>query len=449
MSAGRKRVVILGAGGRDFHVFNTTYRDRPDVEVVAFTATQIPNIADRRYPPSLAGPLYPAGIGIRDERELPSILRDRAVEEVVFAYSDVSSAYLEERARAAREAGAGFRTFDVEPTLLESDLPVVAVCAVRTGCGKSQTTRRVAALLRAMGRRTVVVRHPMPYGDLERQAVQRFASIGDLAREACTIEEMEEYEPHLRAGSVVFAGVDYARILRAAEKEADVLLWDGGNNDLPFFRPAVHIVVADPLRAGHELEYFPGRMNLERADAVVVNKIDSAWSEDVRRVVANVRSVNPRAALVLARSPVTAADPGAIRGRRVLVVEDGPTLTHGGMAFGAGVVAARGCGAREIVDPRPYAVGSIAATFRAYPRTGPVLPAMGYGEEQVRELAETIERTPCDVVVVGTPVDLARAVPFSKPSVRVTYELEEASRPGLAELLASRLGAGDRAAAAG
>ncbi|HKB15975.1 MAG TPA: cyclic 2,3-diphosphoglycerate synthase, partial [Planctomycetota bacterium] len=439
MAAGRKRVVILGAGGRDFHVFNTTYRDRPDVEVVAFTATQIPNIADRRYPSSLAGPLYPAGIEIRDERELAPILRERSVDEVVFAYSDVSATYLEERARVAREAGAGFRTFEVEPTFLETSLPVVAVCAVRTGCGKSQTTRRVAALLRAMGRRTVVVRHPMPYGDLERQALQRFASIEDLAREACTIEEMEEYEPHLRAGSVVFAGVDYARILRAAEKEADVLLWDGGNNDLPFFRPTVHVVVADPLRAGHELAYFPGRMNLERADAVVVNKIDSAWSEDVRRVVANVRSVNPRAAVVLARSPVTAADPGAIRGRRVLVVEDGPTLTHGDMAFGAGVVAARACGAREIVDPRPYAVGSIAATFRSYPRTGPVLPAMGYGEEQVQDLQRTINAVPCDVVIIGTPVDLRRIIDIKKPTVRVRYELQEIGEPTLGDILESFL----------
>jgi predicted GTPase len=440
-------VVILGAGGRDFHVFNTVYRDRPEFELVAFTATQIPNIAGRRYPCELAGPLYPEGIPIRPEDDLEEIVGSEEVDEVVLAYSDISRARVAEIAERARAAGARFRTFDPEPSLLECSVPVVAVCAVRTGCGKSPTSRRIAALLRSRGRRVVVVRHPMPYGDLERQIVQRFASIEDLHREECTIEEMEEYEPHVRAGSVVFAGVDYDRVLRAAEAEADVILWDGGNNDLPFVRPDLHVVLADPLRPGHELDYFPGRENLERADVVLVNKIDSARPQDVETVLANVRRANPAATVVLARCPVRVSDPEAIRGKRALVVEDGPTLTHGDMSFGAGVVAARECGAAEILDPRPWAVGSIARTFLLYPGTGPVLPAMGYGAAQMRELAETIRRCPCDVVVVGTPIDLARVVALDKPSVRVTYDIEETSSPGLADILERRLAAATRRAA--
>jgi len=442
MSSGngnRTRVVILGAGGRDFHVFNTVYRDRPEVELVAFTAAQIPNIDDRRYPPGLAGPLYPEGIPIRPEDDLEEIVEGEEVDEVVLAYSDISRRQVEALGERVRAAGARFRTFDPEPSLLECSVPVVAVCAVRTGCGKSPTSRRIAALLRGMGRRVVVVRHPMPYGDLERQAVQRFAALEDLHREECTIEEMEEYEPHVRAGSVVFAGVDYERVFRAAEAEGDVILWDGGNNDLPFARPDLHVVVVDPLRPGHELDYFPGRENLDRADVVLVNKIDSARPADVERVLENVRRANPRAVVVLANCPVRAADPEAIRGKRVLVVEDGPTLTHGDMTFGAGVVAARACGAAEILDPRPWAVGSIAETFRAYPKTGPLLPAMGYGAAQMRELAETIRRCPCDVIVVGTPIDLARVVALDKPSVRVTYDVEETSSPGLADILERRI----------
>jgi predicted GTPase len=421
----QRNVLIMGAAGKDFHVFNTCYRDREAVRVVAFTATQIPHIDDRRYPSSLAGALYPDGIPIHPEEELSDLIRRREVNEVVFAYSDVSDTYLEGRAEVARRAGASFRTFDVDATMIPSSKPVIAVCAIRTGCGKSQTSRRVVSLLRERGLRTIVVRHPMPYGDLEKQRVQRFAAIEDLARHDCTIEEMEEYEPHLRNGAVVYAGVDYAAILREAEKEADVILWDGGNNDTPFYRPDLWIVVADPHRAGHERTYFPGRINFARADLILINKCDTADLANVEAIERNARELNPRATIVRADSPVTVADPSKIRGKRVLVIEDGPTLTHGDMQYGAGIVAARQCGAAEIVDPRPYAVGEIAETFRKYPSVGPLLPAMGYGPKQVRDLEQTIERTECDSVIVGTPIDLARVISIRKPHVRVTYELRE------------------------
>ncbi len=431
METTRLKTVIMGAAGRDFHNFNVVYRDDPRVEVVAFTAAQIPNIAGRRYPPVLAGRLYPQGIPIVPESELESLVRRHGVRQVVFAYSDVSYAHVMHRAALANAAGADFVLLGAARTMLESRRPVVAVCAVRTGCGKSQTTRRVAALLRRAGLRVAVVRHPMPYGDLEQQRVQRFATVADLARHHCTIEEMEEYEPHLAQGSVVFAGVDYAVVLEAAEREADVILWDGGNNDLPFFRPDLHIVLTDPLRAGHEVGYYPGEANLRMADVVIINKVDSAGAEPVDRVRQSIRSVNPGATIVEAASPVFADHPERVAGARVLVVEDGPTVTHGEMPIGAGTILARRLGARELVDPRPYAVGSIAETFRQYPGIGPVLPAMGYGKQQMRELEATIAQVPCDVVVMGTPVDLTRVVRLGKPTVRVRYELQELGQPTL------------------
>lgn len=429
------RTLIMGAAGRDFHNFNVVYRDDDRREVVAFTATQIPDIAGRRYPAALAGPRYPEGIPIHDEADLADLVRRLQVDEVVFAYSDVSYVHVMQRAAIANAAGASFVLLGSRQTMLASRRPVVAVCAVRTGAGKSQTTRRVAALLREAGLRVAVVRHPMPYGDLEAQRVQRFATLGDLRAQRCTIEEIEEYEPHLVNGTVVFAGVDYEAILRQAEAEADVVLWDGGNNDLPFFRPDLHIVVADPLRAGHERTYYPGETNLRMAHVVVINKQDSATPEAIATVRANVEAVNPSAVVIDAVSPITAEAVEPIAGRRVLVVEDGPTLTHGEMTFGAGTVVARKLGAREIIDPRPYAVGRLVETFRQYPRIGALLPAMGYGEEQVRDLEATIERTPCDTVVIGTPIDLTRLVRITKPTVRVRYELQEIGRPTLADVL--------------
>ena len=417
-------VVIMGAAGKDFHVFNTCYREDPGFRVVAFTATQIPHIEDRRYPASLAGKFYPDGIPIRPEEELEALIREHRVEEVVFAYSDVSRRYLDERRRLVERAGARFSTFDVERTMLPSTKPVIAVVAVRTGCGKSQTSRKVVELLRAKGLRTIAIRHPMPYGDLARQAVQRFSTLEDLARHECTIEEMEEYEPYVERGAVVYAGVDYAAILARAEKEADVILWDGGNNDTPFYRPDLWITVADPHRAGHELEYFPGWVNFRRADLILINKVDTADEEQVRLIERNAARINPRALVLRASSPVHVTDPARIRGKRVLVVEDGPTLTHGGMKYGAGCVAARKWGAAELVDPRPWARGEIRETFERYPDIGPLLPAMGYGERQVRDLEATISAVDCDLVLIGTPIDLGRVVRIAKPSLRVTYELE-------------------------
>ena len=433
------RVLIMGAAGRDFHDFNRVFRDDPRSRVVAFTAAQIPDIAGRRYPAALAGPLYPDGIPIHPEDELTRLIRALEVDRVVFAYSDVSHAFLMERATTVLAAGADFTLLGPAATSMSSSRPVVAVTASRTGAGKSQTTRAVVAALRQRGQRTAVVRHPMPYGDLEAQAVQRFASVADLDAQRVTIEEREEYEPHLEAGSVVFAGVDYERILRAAEAEADVVVWDGGNNDLPFFRPDLHIVVLDPLRAGHELSYHPGAVNLRLADVAVINKVDSASPEQVAVVEASLRTTNPTATVVHAASRVTVVDAGAIRGKRVVVVEDGPTLTHGEMAFGAGQVAAMRFGAAEIVDPRPYAVGSIATTYARYPSTGAVLPAMGYSPAQIADLEATLARVPADLVLVGTPIDLARLVHLDKPMIRVRYDLEAIGAPTLEAVIIERL----------
>ncbi len=419
----KRRVLIMGAAGRDFHNFNTVYRDDPNTEVVAFTATQIPFINDRTYPASLAGPSYPNGIRIHDESELASLIKDLHVDEVVFAYSDVSHEYVMHRASEVLAAGANFELLGPEATMLDAAVPVVSVCAVRTGSGKSQTTRAVARTLKEHGKRVVAVRHPMPYGDLEAQRVQRYGGLADLESHHTTIEEREEYEPHITSGTVIYAGVDYGEILSRAERECDVLLWDGGNNDLPFYRPTVHVVVADPLRAGHELTYHPGEANLRMANVVVINKVDSASAEQLGVLEDTIRRVNPRAVVVKANSKVTVDDPHAIAGKRVLVVEDGPTLTHGEMKFGAGVVAARRLGAAEIVDPRPWAVGTIDETFRKYD-VGPVLPAMGYSAGQLAEMEKTIEAADADLVVIGTPIDLRRVIDFKKPAVQVRYELD-------------------------
>jgi predicted GTPase len=431
-----RRVIVMGAGGRDFHDFNVVFREDPESSVVAFTAAQIPGIADRLYPPSLAGPLYPEGIPIRREEELETLIRDEHVDEVVLAYSDLSHAEVMHRASAVLAAGADFRLLGPERTMLESTKPVVAICAVRTGSGKSQTSRHVGCLLRASGLRVVLVRHPMPYGDLERMRVQRFASLADIDAAHPTVEEREEYEASVEAGLVVYAGVDYAEILERAEEEADLIVWDGGNNDLPFFRPDFLIVVVDPLRAGHELAYHPGETNLRKANLVVVNKVDSADPAQVERVLADVAAINPTASIVRAKSPVTLEHGPSLVGAAVLVVEDGPTITHGGMPFGAGLVAAQRGGAAALVDPRPYAVGSIAGTYARYPHIGSVLPAMGYSDEQLRELEQTIDAVDCDVVVSATPVDLTRLIDCRHPVRHATYELEEVGRPTLSELLA-------------
>ncbi len=433
----RTRLLIMGAAGRDFHNFNVFYRDNPQVEVVAFTATQIPFIDDRRYPPELAGPLYPDGILIHPEEELEALIHQHKVEQVVFAYSDISLEYVMRQAARVMAAGASFVLLSPEQTMITARKPVVAVCAVRTGAGKSQTTRYVSQQLKKMGLTTAIVRHPMPYGNLAAQAVQRFATYDDLARHNCTIEEREEYESHLDIGNLVFAGVDYAGILAAAEAEADVVLWDGGNNDMPFFRPDLMIVLVDPLRAGHELAYYPSEINLRMADVVVINKVDRASFEQIQTVRANVRKVNPEAIMVEAASPVFVEDPAAIRGKRVLVIEDGPTLTHGGMTYGAGVVAADKLGAAELVDPRPYAVGTIADTFAKYPDTGILLPAMGYSDQQIADLEQTINDTPCDLVLIATPFDLRKVVNITHPTDRVSYELQVIGVPGLEEILAT------------
>ena len=431
-----RRVLIMGAAGRDFHNFNVVYRDDKEVDVVAFTATQIPFIENRTYPAELAGPRYPDGIPIRVEQDLGELIADLKVDDVVFAYSDVSHEYVMHRASAVLAAGANFLLLGPEATMLQADVPVVAVCAVRTGSGKSQTTRKVVRTLKEARLQPVVVRHPMPYGDLAAQRVQRFADMEDLDRAAATIEEREEYEPHIASGTVVFAGVDYGLVLEQAQRECDVLVWDGGNNDLPFFRPNVHLVVADPLRAGHETRYHPGEANLRMADAVVINKVDTAEAGQVSAVEATVAELNPRATVIRAESPVTVDRPEKLVGKRVLVVEDGPTLTHGEMQYGAGVVAARRAGAAEIVDPRPYAVGTLRDVYSRY-QVGPVLPAMGYSPEQLHEMGRMIEAADCDVVVVATPVDLRRLLDISKPAVRVTYELREAEdSPTIRDVLA-------------
>jgi len=429
------RVLILGAAGRDFHNFNVAFRSDPASHVVAFTAAQIPNIADRRYPAELAGPAYPSGIPIQPESELERLIRDLRVDVAVFSYSDVSHEHVMHLASRSLAAGADFLLLGPRHTMLKARVPVIAVCAARTGAGKSQTTRRLAALLEERGIHPVIVRHPMPYGDLSRQAVQRFAVFSDLDHHRVTIEEREEYEPLLRAGRIVYAGVDYERILREAEHEAELILWDGGNNDMPFYAPDLLITVIDPHRADHAAHYHPGETVVRMANAIVINKVDTATPAEIATARRVVGELNPNATVVEAASPIFVDGGAEIRHRRVLVVEDGPTVTHGGMPYGAGWVAARRYEAGEIVDPRPYAVGSIRDTYSAYPGTGPVLPAMGYGEAQVRELAETIRRTPADLVVIGTPVDLGKLVSLDKPSVRVRYELEELGEPTLSDLL--------------
>lgn len=430
-----KKILILGAAGRDFHNFNVVFRGKSEYEVVGFTAAQIPGIADRRYPMELAGHLYPAGIPIFDEKDMEKLIREHNVEAVVFSYSDISHQNLMHLASRVVATGADFWLLGSEHTQIQSSVPVISVCAVRTGCGKSPLCRLVASELKREGWKPVVVRHPMPYGDLAAQAVQRFAVMSDLDVNQCTIEEREEYEPHLREGTVVYAGVDYGRILRQAEKEADLILWDGGNNDTPFYASDLEIVVVDPHRPGHELAYFPGEVNLRRADVVVINKVDTAAAQDVETVRRNVRASNPQAQVVDAACRVTVSAPELVKGQKVLVVEDGPTLTHGEMPYGAGVVAARQCGAAELVDPRPYAVGSIRGTFERYSHLTRLLPAMGYSDMQRHELEETINRIDCDLVIVATPIDLGHLLHLNKPSLRVNYEVEDLTRPGLAEIL--------------
>ncbi len=420
-----RKLVIMGAAGRDFHVFNAMYRDNPDVDIVAFTATQIPGIDGRRYPAELAGSRYPDGIPIFPEEETADLLDEGKIDEVVFAYSDVSLEYVEERRRFVEAKGVAFSTFDIDASMLVSRKPVIAITAVRTGCGKSQVSRRITDILRDLGTKTVAIRHPMPYGDLAQQKVQRFETYADLKSHECTIEEREEYEPHIANGVVVYAGTDYGAILAEAEKEADVIVWDGGNNDTPFFKPDLWIVVADPHRPGHELEYFPGTENFARADMILINKVRTADKAGIDAVKASAARVNPDAAVICRESTLTVPDPAAIEGKRVLAVEDGPTTTHGGMPFGAGVLAARLHGAAELVDPRADAIGEIADTFTQYPDIGPLLPAMGYGESQVRDLEATIAAVDCDLVLVATPIDLTRLLDIDKPHMRIGYHLAE------------------------
>lgn len=434
------RTLIMGAAGRDFHNFNVYFRDNPDYEVVAFTATQIPNIEGRTYPAELSGALYPDGIPIYPESDLVQLVQKKEVDQVIFAYSDVPHEYVMHKASIVLAAGADFRLMGLNSTQLKSSKPVTAVCAVRTGSGKSQTSRRVAQILRGMGYQVAAIRHPMPYGDLSKQAVQRFASYEDLEKNDCTIEEREEYEPHISNGVIVYAGVDYERILREAEEEVDIILWDGGNNDLPFLRTDLHIVVADPHRPGHEMSYHPGEANARAADVFVINKVDTASAENVITVRENLHALNPDARVIEAASPLFVDDPNAIRGKRVLVIEDGPTLTHGEMAYGAGWVAARRYGAAEIIDPRPYAVGSIQETYAKYPTTGDVLPAMGYGDEQMRELEETINNAGADQVIIATPIDLGRLLKIDSPAQRVRYELQEIGQPTLEDILKEKFG---------
>ncbi|NQV16659.1 GTPase [bacterium] len=431
----RIKVLIMGAAGRDFHNFNVFYRENEDYEIVAFTATQIPDIDGRKYPAELAGSLYPNGIPIHDEEELEDLIYDLDVDEVVFAYSDLPYEYVMSKAALVNYAGADFKLMGAKSTMIPSTKPVIAICAVRTGCGKSQTTRAVCDHLTAQGKKVVAIRHPMPYGDLVKQRVQRFAELADLKKHDCTIEEMEEYEPHIINNTIVYAGVDYEAILREAEKEADIIVWDGGNNDTSFYMPDILITVVDPHRAGHELAYYPGETNLLMADVVLINKIDTADIDDITTVRENIRLVNPEAIVVDGASPVSIDDEELIYGKNVLVIEDGPTLTHGEMQYGAGVVAAEKYGAASLVDPRPWTVGKISETFDKYPDIGQILPAMGYGEEQMKDLETTINKIECDAVVIGTPIDLRRIINIEKPSVRVTYKLQEIGSPTLASIL--------------
>jgi len=432
----RKNVLIMGAAGRDFHNFNLYYRHNKDYNVVAFTATQIPNIDGRLYPSELAGNLYPNGIKIYDESELVDLIKKLKVDEVVFAYSDVPFNYVMTKGSIVNAAGASFTMLGTNGTMVKSSKPVIAVIAVRTGAGKSQTSRKVVQVLRDHGKRVVSVRHPMPYGDLVKQKVQRFGSLEDLKKHNCTIEEIEEYEPHIAMGSVIYSGVDYEAILREAEKEADVIIWDGGNNDIPFYKSDLVFTVVDPHRPGHELMYYPGNTSLRLADVAIINKVGSAKPENVRIVKQNISNVNPKAEIIEANSPISVDHPELIKGNRVLVVEDGPTLTHGGMEYGAGMIAAWDFGAKEIIDPRPYTVNSISQTFKKYPKIGKLLPAMGYGDEQIKDLQETINKTDCDSVIIGTPIDLGRILKINKPSTRVRYELQEIGSLTIEKVLA-------------
>ncbi|MDX1413488.1 MAG: cyclic 2,3-diphosphoglycerate synthase [Candidatus Promineifilaceae bacterium] len=445
MTNQKQNILIAGAAGRDFHNFNMYFRTSENFRVAAFTATQIPNIDGRRYPASMAGPLYPEGIPIFSEHDLEDLIKEHEIDQVYFSYSDVSHETVMHLASRSLAAGASFHFLSPRQTMVVSSKPLLSVCAVRTGCGKSQTSRRILSILQddLRHKRVVAIRHPMPYGDLERQAVQRFASRQDMLDHNCTIEEREEYEPYVERNAVIYAGVDYEAILRQAEKEADIIIWDGGNNDLPFYRSDFHVVVTDPHRPGHELKYHPGETNLRMADVVVINKVDTANHQDVVTVQRNIRQANPTAVIVKAASPIFVEDPAFVKGKRVLVVEDGPTLTHGEMAYGAGVVAAEYFGASEIVDPRPYAVRSIADTFHKYPLTGAVLPAMGYGDAQIADLQETINNTPADLVLIATPIDLGKIVRIDKPSQRVRYELQEIGQPTLSDLLYERFGTGN------
>jgi len=435
----KKKVIIMGAAGRDFHNFNTCFRDNENYDVVAFTATQIPDIDDRKYPAELAGKLYPEGIPIYPEEELENLIKEYNVDEVVFAYSDVLYNYVMSRSAMVNAAGATFRLIGTNDTMLKSKKPVIAICAVRTGCGKSQTTRKVSEILKKMGKKIAVIRHPMPYGDLVKQEVQRFDTIEDMKKHDCTIEEMEEYEPHIVDGSVVFAGVDYEKILREAEKAADIILWDGGNNDMPFYKPDLMITVFDPHRPGHEKLYYPGEVNARIADVIIINKEDSAEKSAIDEVKKNIKELNPDAVVIDANSKLKVENESIIKGKKVLAVEDGPTLTHGGMKVGAGVVAAKRLGA-DFVDPRPFTVGKITETFQKYPDIGKLLPAMGYNEQQVKDLQETINKTECDAVVIGTPINLARFIKINKPSTRVYYDLEEISKPDLKEIIEKKFG---------
>ena len=429
------RTLIMGAAGRDFHNFNTFYRDNDQYHVAAFTATQIPDIEGRVYPAELAGDLYPNGIPIHDESELLNLIAEHNIEEVVFSYSDLSHVDVMHKGAIVNAAGADFKMMGMSRTAVKSTKPVIGICAIRTGCGKSQTTRRIAEILKGTGKKVAVIRHPMPYGDLAVQAVQRFADLEDLEKHKCTIEEMEEYEPHIDQGTIVYAGIDYEAIIRQAEQEADIILWDGGNNDMPFYQTDLLIVVADPHRVGHEETYYPGETNLRMADVVVINKIDSAKPENVEKLKQIINRVNPSASIINAESPISVEDSTIISGKKVLVVEDGPTLTHGEMKFGAGVVAAEKFGAAELIDPRKYTVGKLSETFNHYPNIGTLLPAMGYGDEQIKDLETTINNTECQGVIIGTPIDLRRIINIKHPCTRVTYDLQEVGHPTLDDIL--------------